>query len=474
MKKSQLDKGSAEYKEGTRFIVVLTVLGLLFLSIVIYLTYLELWGKDKFMDNAFNQRQWEQEENTLRGEILDRDGERIAYSEYNAEGKQKRIYPYGSLYSHVIGYNSRVYGKSQLELNYNKNLAGMSGFTTFSLKGEKTGETLHLTVSHKLQKRASEMLGKNTGAVVAIEPATGEVLCLYSYPNFDPTDDALSKNWDSLSANENAPFLPRATRGLYAPGSTMKTIWAGAAIENGLENIEFHDEGKIEVDGKTFNNAHKKAYGDINLKQAFGVSSNAAFIELGLELGEDIMKSYAKKFMLNQNEKFELYTEPSNFGYSGKMSKTEVASAAIGQGKVLVTPLHMAMVCAAVANRGVMMQPYITEKSVGSNGIVTVSGKSAILGRVLEPSTAATLREYMINVVQNGTGKNAAISGVTVAGKTGTAETGAGMSDHSWFIGFAPAENPTIAVAVVLEHGGAGGGASAAPIAREVIKSWLQ
>ncbi len=473
MKKSEIDKRSAEYKEGTRFIVVLTLIGFLFLSIVAYLTYLELWGKDAFMDNAFNQRQWEQEEKTLRGEILDRDGEQLAYSAFTEDGSQTRIYPYGSLYCHVIGYNSRIYGKSQLELNYNKNLAGMSGVSTFTLDGDKVGETLHLTISHKLQNRAKELLGKNIGAVVAMEPTTGEVLCLYSYPNFDPSDEALSKNWDTLSADENAPFLSRANRGMYAPGSILKTIWASAAVEKGLSNMQFQDDGKVEVDGKTFTNAHAKAYGEIDLKQAYTVSSNVAFIELGLELGEDLMRNYAKKFLFNEKQDFELYTETSDFGYTGKMSETEIASVSIGQGKVLTTPLHMAMMCATIANRGVMMQPYIVEKSVGSNGIVTVTGRSQIIDRVIEASTAAVIKDYMINVVKSGTGTNAAISGVTVAGKTGTAETGAEQSDHSWFIGFAPAENPTIAVAVVLEHGGSGGGASAAPIAREIIKSWL-
>ena len=156
------------------------------------------------------------------------------------------------------------------------------------------------------------------------------------------------------------------------------------------------------------------------------------------------------------------------------MSKTELASAAIGQGKVLTTPLHMALVCGTIANDGIVMKPYVVEKAVASNGITTYNGKSEIISRAISPSTAALVTEHMKSVVESGTGTSAKISGVSVAGKTGTAETGEGLSDHSWFIGFAPSDNPTIAVAVVLEHGGYGGGASAAPIAREIIKTWLK
>lgn len=467
------NKKTEEYKEGTRIIIVLVVIGMLLLSIVAYLTYLELWGKQEFMDNAYNQRQWEKEEKVLRGKIVDRNGEVLAYSEFNEGGSQQRIYPYANLYSHVIGYNSRVYGKSQLELKYNKNLAGMSDITTFSFDSERQGETLHLTLSHKLQSKAKSALGNRTGAVVAIEPSTGEILCLYGYPNFDPSDKNLNENWDKLTSDEDSPFLPRATLGLYTPGSVMKTVWAAAAVENGLSDFEIDDTGEIEVDGKTFKNSHGKAHGNIDLKKAFSVSSNVAFISLGEQMGETVLKEYAEKFGFDKPQNFELTTETPKFGYGKNMSKTEIASVSIGQGKLLTTPLHMAHIAATVANNGISMKPYLVEKSEGSNGIVTINGRSQIEGRVIEPSTASYVKEYMRETVESGTGTAARISGIPVAGKTGTAETGDSTSDHSWFIAFAPVDNPKIAVAVVLEHGGAGGGASAAPIAREIIKAWL-
>lgn len=474
MKKSELDKKSSEYKEGTRFIIVLCVIGFLFLSLIAYLTCLELWGKQTFMDNAYNQRQWAQEEKTLRGEILDREGERLAYSEYAGEKSQKRVYPFNSLYCHVIGYNSRVYGKSGLELALNKYLSGSTGLAGINFNGERTGDTVYLTISHKLQSRARELLGKNKGSVVAIEPGTGEILCLYSYPDFNPSDSFLSENWDKLTGDENAPFLPRATSGLYTPGSVMKVIYTAAAIENGLQDFVYDDKGEIEVDGKIFKNSRGKAHGEINLKDALKVSSNAAFIHLAELLKEKTLREYAEKFGFGEKTEFELFSETPDFGYDSKMSKTELASAAIGQGKILTTPIHMATVCAAIANGGIMMKPYIVEKAVATNGIVTLKGKSEMKSRAVSPSCASQVADYMQEVVESGTGTGAKISGVTVAGKTGTAETGEGMSDHSWFIGFAPFDNPTIAVAVVLEHGGAGGGASAAPIAREIIKAWLK
>lgn len=474
MRKSDLDKSSPQYKEGTRFIIVLCFIGFLFLMLIAHLTVLELWGKQKFMDNTFNQRQWEQEKRILRGEITDRNGEILAYSKFTEEGdNQVRIYPYDNLYSHVIGYSSRVYGKSQLELNFNKNLAGVSEISGFTLDEEKKGETLNLTISHALQKRAKDLLGKNIGAVVALEPNTGEVLCMYSYPNFNPSDEILSEQWESLTANKDAPFLQRATSGLYTPGSVMKTIWTSAAIENNIDFGVFDDEGEIEIDGKTFKNAKGKSYGEIDLKKGFAVSSNVAFIRLSDMLGTKLMTDYAEKFMFDAKIPFELSTETPKFGHDEKMSRTERASVSIGQGKILTTPLHMAMICGAIANDGVMMQPYLVEKSVGSNGLITYSGKSTILKRTIKTSVASELKDYMIEVVKSGTGTNAKIKGVTVAGKSGTAETGENTKDHSWFIAFAPAENPTIAVAVVLEHGGSGGGSAAAPIAREIINTWL-
>lgn len=473
MKKSELNKHSEEYKEGTRFIIILCLIGFLFLSVVGYLTYLELWGKHKFMDNAYNQRQWTQEEKILRGEIYDRNGEKLAYSEFAGDNAQKRIYPYKNLYSHVIGYNSRVYGKSGLELAFNKNLSGSQGIAGISLNGEKTGDKLYLTLSHKLQARAKELLGKNKGAVIAIEPRTGEVLCLYSYPDFNPEDSYLGENWEKLTGDEDSPFLPRATSGLYTPGSVMKVVIASAAVENGLSDFAYEDNGEIEVDGKIFKNSKGKAHGEIGLKDALKVSSNTAFIALSESLGEKNLKEYAKKFKFDEKIDFELATEVPSFGYSKKMSKTEIASAAIGQGKILTTPLHMAMICAAIANNGVVMKPYIVEKAIANNGIVTLSGKSEILSRAISPSSAELVTEYMKEVVKSGTGTGAKLNSVSVAGKTGTAETGEGLNDHSWFIGFAPSDNPTIAVAVVLEHGGYGGGASAAPIAREIIRTWL-
>ena len=318
MKKSELNKKSSEYREGTRFIIVLCVIGLLFLSVIGYLTYLELWGKQKFMDNAYNQRQWAQEEKVLRGEIYDRDGERLAYSEYENENSQTRVYPYKNLYSHVIGYNSRVYGKSGLELAFNKNLTGTQGLAGITLSGEKTGDRVELTISHKLQSRARDLLGKNNGAVVALNPKTGEILCLYGYPNFNPNDSYLRENWDKLTVDEQAPFLQRALSGLYTPGSVMKVITDCAAVENGLSDFIYDDKGEIEIDGKTFKNSKGKAHGEINLEKALTVSSNTGFIALSELLGEKSLKEYAEKFKFDERIELELPTEIPKFGYNKK------------------------------------------------------------------------------------------------------------------------------------------------------------
>lgn len=479
MKKSEIDKSDVRYKEGTRLMIVMIVIGILFLALTGYLTYIELFAKDSFMNNAFNQRQWKQEQNTLRGQIVDRSGVILAESEREGD-EQTRIYPFGSLYAHVVGYNSKIYGKSQIELAYNKNLAGLSEFSNFTdISGtfqgeEKVGDTVELTISHELQKKAQEMLGNRNGAVVAMDPSTGEILCMVSNPTFDPNSASLQKNWETLSNQDNSPFLSRATSGLYAPGSIFKTIMAAAAVEEGLDDMTFEDKGSIVIDGKTFQNSGGRAHGTIDLERAYAVSSNVAFMELGEALGEDTIREYIQKFKIGETIPFDLPLTKSRFDQPEPMSETEIASTSIGQGKLLVTPLQMALMVSTIANDGVMQKPYIVSRVVNSTGIPVQTGKPQVLDRIISPKAAAVVTDYMIETVENGTATQAKISGMKVAGKTGTAENEmtAKEKEHTWFVGFAPADNPKIAVAIILEYSGGSGGSNAAPIARELFRIW--
>ncbi|MBQ2897400.1 MAG: peptidoglycan glycosyltransferase [Clostridia bacterium] len=479
MKKSQLDKNGSIYKEETRLIVLLCIVGLLFLCLVGYLTYIEVFSKEEFINNAFNQRQWKQEENTLRGDIVDRDGVILAYSTMNYDEKtQTREYPYNKLYTHLVGYTSKIYGKSQIELAYNKQLAGLTDLTGLSdlteqISGNKKGDTVTLTISNKLQNAASKVMGNRNGAVVAIQPKTGEVLCMLSNPSFSPDSQSLQEKWSLLNDDETSPFVARATNGLYAPGSIFKTILLCAALDNELENIEIDDNGEYTVGNKTFTNSGQKAFGRISLEESYAVSSNVAFMQTGDILGQETVKNYMKKFKIADKIPFELTVAKSRFDYDETLNKADFAQLCIGQGKLLVTPFQMALMVSGIANNGILQKPYIVSKVTSSLGIAVESTKPQIWDRIVSASTAAKVTEYMTTVVDSGTGYNAKINGIKVAGKTGTAENEVEGKEHTWFVGFAPADDPTIAVAVICEYSGNTGGSDCAPVAAQLFKTWL-
>lgn len=463
-------------------IKLLVVMCFLFLSIIGYLTYFELQIKDNIMTNAFNRRQWAQEDNTLRGSILDRNGTVLASSKMENE-KQVRIYPYGPLYSHVIGYNSRTYGKSLLELYYNKHLLNINEFSVvFDLKdrfssNEKRGNNLHLSIDHNLQVKAEKLLNNRNGAVVAMNPRTGEILAMVSKPDFDPNASSLSANWNTMVESPEHPFVPRATQGLYVPGSTFKVITSIAAIENGMDIQTFEDNGKIIIDGKEISNSGQKAYGNIDLAEALSVSSNVVFSQLGIELGFDKLKDITGRIGMQEEIPFDIPVSKSRFPYK-EMSETDMAAVAMGQGKLQITPLHMAMITSAIANNGVMMKPMLVSQITTPEGSTVLTKKPSVLHQITTPETAAKLKVMMQQVVDKGTGRNAQIKGIKVAGKTGTAENELSIKqenkEHAWFIGFAPLEDPQIAVAVILEYSGSTGGTQAAPIARELMATWLR
>jgi peptidoglycan glycosyltransferase len=225
------------------------------LVIICYLTYFELFLKDDIITSAYNRRQWDREDSTLRGTIYDRAEVVLAKSEIRGD-KQERIYPYNSLYSQVIGYNVLTYGKSLLEAKYNQDLLNINPLNPVldlkdKLTGTKTvGNNLYLTIDHRLQVHAADLLGERNGAVVVLNPQTGEVLAMVSKPDYNPNRRSLEKNWNELIESEENPFLPRATRGLYVPGSTYKVAVSAMALEKGLGNETIEDKGSITIEGK--------------------------------------------------------------------------------------------------------------------------------------------------------------------------------------------------------------------------------
>ena len=453
----------------------MVVICAMFLSLAVYLTYFTLFNADDIVENKFNKRIREREESILRGAVFDNSGEVLAYSTMEGN-RQKRYYPFGERYAHVIGYNSVTYDKSGLENTFNDILVksdpleNISGF--FDMSGEmEKGANLHLTIDNAFTAKAERLMGKKQGSVVAIKPKTGEVICMYSNPSFDPNEDALAKNFATLSQSDNFPFLGRANQGLYPPGSTFKIITAAAALEEGI-GVGIVDEGSTIIDGYVVENYNGKKLGEIDITQGFAKSSNVMFASYGVQLGEKKLRDIAERFGIGEKIDFDIRTSKSMLNYENAMGQTDLAACGIGQGKLLVTPLNMALVAAAVANDGVIMEPYMVEKAIYPSGRVAYVAKPKVWKTAVSATVADMLEDMMIECVETGTGTGAKIAGVAVAGKTGTAENEESDKTHAWFVCYAPCENPEIAICIMQEYAGLTG-SSCAPIAKELITYYL-
>jgi len=448
----------------------------LFVGLILMLTYVQVWAAPSLKVNAANTRAVEEEMKIERGLILSADGEELATN--RQEGQYYlREYPLGSLTSPWLGYNSLKYGRAGIERVYNEELTGQTGLLGVTgswsqILGEnKRGADLKLTIQMKVQRAAAKALGDRKGAVVALDPRTGAILAMVSYPGYDPNQ--IDSQWKDIIADPDRPLINRAISGLYPPGSVFKMIVASAGLQTGAvtPETEFVDTGSVTLGGYEVNNFGNKVYGKHTFTKAFASSINTTFAKLGVDLGANTLASYAADFGFGERFPWRLGGAKSIFPDPAKMDTAHVAQASIGQGAVLSTPLLMALAASAVANEGKIMKPYIVDQVLSYSGALADKTSPAVWLKPITPETAATMRDLMIEVVNSGTGTAAALKGVQVAGKTGTAEV-ANNTAHAWFAGFAPAEDPRVAVVVLVENGGSGGSV-AAPIAKQVIAAAL-
>ncbi|MDD7363334.1 MAG: penicillin-binding transpeptidase domain-containing protein [Peptoniphilus sp.] len=459
--------------ELRRIVVLLAGLVVLFLACIIYLTYFYFFQAETVKNHPSNRRGYIEEAQIKRGDIYDRNGELLATSE-GEPGNYHREYSYPILYSHIIGYSHSSLGKSGLEASYNDYLLNRNGNRTLKelsnmIRDKKQdGNTLVLSVDTQVQSKARELLEENTtkGSIVVMNPKTGEIYAMVSLPDFNTM--SIAEDWNDLQQNKAGALLDRSINGRYPPGSTFKVITAASLLEQNHINLNYEDTGSQVIDGREFKNDSGASYGTVDLKEAISKSINTYFVEKGSKLGKDALGETADKFYFNQKIPFDLPVTRSVFDYKKHLPKTTLAASAIGQGDVLVTPLHMAMVASAVANDGKMMEPHLVTEVDDPKGTAILKKEPQVLSESVPPEIAKKLNDYMISVVEDGTGKRAALGSTTVAGKTGTAENSSG-SDHAWFIGYAPANDPEVAVSVIVEEAGRTGGRVAAPIARDII-----
>lgn len=461
---------------------VLVVFLVCFIGVMSYITYFEIFKSDKIVESQYNRRLQAKRNEVLRGTIYDRNMKALTQSKKVSNLNQERTYVAGEAFAHVLGYVNPRYGMTGLEKQYDSMLMGtetadLSKFlNSITEKDEKVGYNIRTTLDYNVQQKAYDILGDNKGAVVALNPQTGEVLAMVSKPSFDP--NKLDENWKSINSNKDIPLYNRATSGLYPPGSTFKIITTVSALENikGVTNRTFNDEGVLVFNSKeSLKNYDGHSYGNIDLREAFYKSSNVVFGTLGMELGNEALKNTAEKFYFNKDIPTEDFTvKTSKFPALGKSEKGNMAQTAIGQGQVLASPMEMAMVSAAIANNGLMMKPILVKDVLNQKGDSIKKTKIESLQQVTSVENAKILKGYMKAGVNEGTGGNAALESIEVCGKTGTADTGRpNEKPHSWFVGFAPKDNPQIAIAVIVENGGVGGG-TAAEVAREVIKQYIK
>ncbi len=449
-------------------VYVLMAMLILFSGVVLYFTYFQIFKSHDLANASGNPRTYAREQTVKRGSIYDRTGTCLVESEMHAGG-QTRIHHYDSLYAQLIGYSHPQYQRSLLEASFNEYIlgGGQADFVQTLLGAEDTeGSDLHLTIDHELQKLAAEKLGGRKGSVVALDPVTGEVLCMVSNPSFNP--NTLSEDYEKLSEISGL-FYPRATQWNYVPGSVFKIITAAAAVENGLEGTEYDDTKPLYIDGQPIYNYNKKTYGELDMETAFAKSSNTYFAHIADMLGAQKLRETAENFGFNGEIPFDIPVRESTT-LLGSPERTEVAAVGYGQGQTTTSPLHMAMIAAAIANDGVMMEPYVV-KYAEKDGETVYQKDARIWQRAISSTAAQKVGAMMEACVEEGTGQGVRISGMSVAAKTGTAEI-EGQKDHAWFVAYAPAENPQIALAIVLENAGTTGSACA-PLAKDLILNWV-
>lgn len=463
-------------KKGLRNVAIGFSLSIVCLSFG--LVYWQVVRATDLLDNPSNRRLILLEQRVVRGGIFDRNGEVLAQTELDEE-KKTRIYPKGEALEPLIGYATLLHGSSGLEAYLGDWLLGIKDATAeqtleqvFQLP--RRGNDVVLTLDYSLQEIAYEGLKGKIGAAVALDPRNGEVLALVSQPSFEGNN--LDENWEDISKKSGSPFLNHAFA-LFTPGSTLKVMTSAALLRAGLNTSDlYHCTGKAIINGQVIREQNDKAHGWVNYNLALAESCNTYFASFGVQAGDKQFLEVAKSFGFGQEIPFELPVTRSTLTNEAavphELNDNLLAASAFGQGEVLVSPFHMALVTAGVANQGVIMKPHIVEQVMDENQSVLYQKNPEPWLTALTADEAERIKSAMVTAVNDGTAAPGGIAEFQVAAKTGSAEPGGNVRTHAWYIAFAPADHPQIAVAVLVENGGTGGGASA-PIARAIIETAL-
>jgi len=467
---------------------------LLFALLVAWTSRWSVFDAKALRDNALNARPLLVQLHVKRGAITAADGTVLARSVHGPRGTYGRTYPTGSLFGHPVGYANVALGQlSGIERYRNDELSGQTGglgSLADQLQGKRQqGDNVVTTLDPAAQRIAEQQLASvGAGAVVALDPRTGAVKVMASTPGYDPNTIGQPGVFKALnSPDSGAPLLNRATESSYAPGSTFKVVTAAAAIDTGryTPDSTINGDSPKNISGVPMHNDLNESFGDISLTTAMTYSVNTVFGQIGEALGKQTMAGYMRRFGFYQRPPLD-YPADEMLGSGERLHgrllpvqspQVDVGRMAIGQDKLAVTPMQMAMVVAAVANGGKLMAPHLTDRIVDPDGRTVKRISPRVWSTPISARTAAEVNQMMRTVVESGTGTAVQLPGIQVAGKTGTAEIGspaANLTQPS-FVAFAPADNPRVAIAVMVDRSQGGfGGTVAAPIARAVLQSLLQ
>ena len=450
---------------GKRLTAGIIILSMMFALLVANLTLIMVVQAKDYQNRPENNHTIAKQATIKRGSISTSDGTVLAQSRETNGGSYEREYPAGDLASQVVGYYSMKYGASGIEASYNDTLTGEQNYATWLdvLNAQagitQPGNDVVLSLDSTIQEAAQEALSGYTGACVVLDPKTGAVLGMASSPTYDASDfEGVLE--EAASGNDTSVMLNRATQSKYAPGSTFKVVTLATALENNVatEDTVYESPGVLEIGGGEVTNFNENDLGDVTLRTATVYSSNTAFAQLGVDMGAKTLVEGAGKFGFGKSLNFDLPLAESVMPDPDEMSEWETAWAAAGQPVgdeanpgPFATVLEMGLVGCGIANDGVIMQPYLVEGVYNANGQRSFTAPQVPFSEATSKKTAERVTKVLEEVVESGTGVNAQIEGTTVAGKTGTAETGKDQDD-SWFVGFAPADNPKVVVALVLEE----------------------
>jgi cell division protein FtsI/penicillin-binding protein 2/cell division protein FtsW (lipid II flippase) len=473
---------------GKRLTRVMTVIAVLLSSLIVNLTWIQIVDARALQTSVYNTRNLAAEARRPRGSILSADGKVLAESKATDSGVYKRRYPYDKLAAHTLGYFSPRYGRAGIEAAENDVLVGgRRAFASWSdvidsAAGKQVpGNDVVLTLDTKVQAAATKALAGRTGAVVVLDPRTGAVLAAAATPSYNP--NTIDAQWDSLhSGDANAPLVDRSRSSLYPPGSTFKVVTLTGALGTGVATTEstYPGPASLTIGNAPVTNYESGAYGTISLADATIHSVNTVFAQLAVQMGAPTLVQQSKAFGFTLKTPYDLPVRTSLMPDPAEMTTWETAWAGVGQpvgehespAGPQATVMQMALVAAGIADKGTVMAPYVVQSVRDTHGEVLASTSPRAFTTATDPVTAAQVSSVMQQVVESGSGARAQIDGVAVAGKTGTAEIGKGKPTNAWFIAFAPAENPTVAMAIMIEGGGVGGKV-AAPAAKPVLEAAL-